>query len=413
VQVDFPSWTRRRAAPVAASAVIVAGACVFVPWWNAVVGAGRGWHVPGDLWGTQMAAWEYVHGHVGAVYSPTTALVTLPGILVVLAPAVALSGALHLSVAHTGVITFPTGWLLVEAASIAAGLPVLFAADGLARRLGVSNGRRFVLAGFEVVGLWNVVVWWGHPEDALALALLLFAVPDVIDGRWARAGWLLGLAFATQPVVVLALAVLVVRYPRREWAALAGRLVLPTALLVAAPLAANWHGTWRALAEQPNFPLVDHTTLWTSLAPVVGPHDVVAAGPFRLASVAAAVVLGVVVGRRGPGLELTLGVMAAGFGLRVLFEPVMVAYYVWPVLAVALVAAANGPRWRLATAGGLATFTTVFGDAKWRGNWSWWAVETVGAVAVCWLSVRVSKDDAPDAVAAPVTRSRSASQAVP
>jgi len=392
VQADPASWARRRSAPLAASAVVVAGACIFVPWWNALIGAdrGRGWHVPGDLWGTQLAAWDYVHGHFGAVYSPSTALVTLPGILVVLAPAVALSGALHLSVVHPGVVTFPTGWLLVEAASIAAGLPVLFAVDRLARRLGAPPGRRYLLAGLEVVGLWNVVVWWGHPEDALALALLLFAAPDVLDGRWARAGWLLGLAVATQPVVILAVAVLAVRFPRSKWAASAARLVAPSALLILAPLAANWRGTWRALVEQPNYPLVDHTTPWTSLgfvAPVVGSHDVVAAGPLRLVAVVAAIALGVAVGRRRPGLEVTMWVMAAGFTLRVLFEPVMVAYYVWPALAVALVVLATAPRWRLAAAGAVATFGTVFGDARWRGNVSWWAVEAGCVVAVLCLAM--------------------------
>ncbi|MHB8219570.1 MAG: hypothetical protein ACYDHU_04510, partial [Acidimicrobiales bacterium] len=333
----------------------------------------------------------------GAVYSPATALVTLPGILVVLAPAVALSGAFHLSVVHPGVVTFPTGWLLVEVASIAAGLPVLFASDRLARRLGVRSTRRFLLAGFQVVGLWNVVVWWGHPEDALALALLLFAIPDVLDGRWARAGWLLGLAVVTQPVVVLAIPVLVARAPLREWPGLAARLAAPTALLIAAPLVANWHGTWRALVEQPNYPLVDHTTPWTSLAPIVGSGDVVAAGPLRSVAVAGAVVLGVVVGRRRPGLGVTLGVMATGFALRILFEPVMVAYYVWPVLAVALVAVSVGSRWRLVTTGGIATFATVFGDAKWRGNWSWWAVEMGCVVAVLCLSVPGSWRHAHDA----------------
>jgi len=403
------AWTRRRAAPLTASTTVVLLSCGFVPWWSRLTGpnGARGWYVPGDLWGTQLAAWEYLHGHVGAVYSPATALVTLPGILVVLAPAVALAGALHLPVLHAGghtVVSYPTGWVLVEAASIAAGLPLLFATDGLAERLGVPSRRRFLLAALEAVALWNVVVWWGHPEDALAVALLLFGTGAARDGRWRRAGWLFGLAVATQPVVLLALFVVLAGAPRRVLPGLVPRVAAPSAILVAAPLATNWHGTLRALVEQPNYPLVDHTTPWTSLgvlAPVVGTHTV-ASGPLRFVAVLAAFGLGLWAGRHHRGLGPVLLVMAACFALRVLSEPVMVAYYVWPVLALALVAASAVGSRRLAATGAVAVFATVFGGAAWRGNWSWWAIEVGCVAAALALAVPGSSRHVPDTIPDPI-----------
>jgi hypothetical protein len=69
----------------------------------------------------------------------------------------------------------------------------------------------------------------------------------------------------------------------------------------------------------------------------------------------------------------------------------MVAFYVWPVLAVGLVAAARAGRWRLVAASGLAVFTTVL--SNWRlGEFPWWSSVTVCLLLVlaagmtCWVS---------------------------
>ena len=53
---------------------------------------------------------------------------------------------------------------------------MLFAADALAERLGASLPKRFLLAAAEATALWNVTIRWGHPEDAVAVGLLLYAV---------------------------------------------------------------------------------------------------------------------------------------------------------------------------------------------------------------------------------------------
>jgi hypothetical protein len=58
--------------------------------------------------------------------------------------------------------------------------------------------------------------------------------------------------------------------------------------------------------------------------------------------------------------------------MRCVFESVMVAYYVWPTLTVALAAAAS--RWsRLLATSAVAVAVTFASQAPWRDPWGWWA----------------------------------------
>ena len=58
--------------------------------------------------------------------------------------------------------------------------------------------------------------------------------------------------------------------------------------------------------------------------------------------------------------------------LRSVFEPVMVAYYPWPALALALIAATDS--WcRLITTSVAAAVVTGLAQGQWRGLWTWWA----------------------------------------
>jgi glycerol-3-phosphate acyltransferase PlsY len=64
-------------------------------------------------------------------------------------------------------------------------------------------------------------------------------------------------------------------------------------------------------------------------------------------------------------------------GLRSVFEPVMVAYYLWPALAVALIAASRS--WsRLIPASAAAVVLTLVSQLTWRGVWSWWTPMIAG-----------------------------------
>ena len=152
-------------------------------------------------------------------------------------------------------------------------------------RLGAARPQRALLATAEAVALWSVAVRWGHPEDAVAVGLLLFGILALSDSRAGRSAWLIGAAIAVQPLVLLALpAVLAVLRPRQLPGFLA-RAAVPAALLLAAAAAANWNATVKAVSSQPNWPSLDHRTPWTSLAPQLS-HGAVATGPARALTIA-------------------------------------------------------------------------------------------------------------------------------
>ena len=174
---------------------------------------------------------------------------------------------------------------------------VLFAADAIAERLGASRPKRAVLAAASATALWCVSVEWGHPEDAVAVGLLLYAILALSQGRTGRSAWLIGAAVAVQPLVLIALPVLlVVLEPRR----LAGFWPGPPR-----PAWSCWpprprrtgRATVHAVTNQPNWPKVDHPTPWTSLAPHLS-RGAVAAGPGRVLAIVVACGCALVVGRR-------------------------------------------------------------------------------------------------------------------
>jgi hypothetical protein len=62
---------------------------------------------------------------------------------------------------------------------------------------------------------------------------------------------------------------------------------------------------------------------------------------------------------------------AVALALRSVFEPVMVAYYLWPPLALALIPASRD--WtRLLGTGTTAIVLTFFSQVHWHNPWSWW-----------------------------------------
>ncbi len=74
---------------------------------------------------------------------------------------------------------------------------------------------------------------------------------------------------------------------------------------------------------------------------------------------------------RPEDLAALLWWIAVALALRTVFEPVMVSYYVWPPLAVALVAASRD--WiRLIPATATAVVLTFLAQVSWRNPWVWW-----------------------------------------
>jgi len=381
-------WPVRRLFPLLATVVMAAAGMAGTIWGPRYYGK-TAWALPDDLWGTLIAACRLAHLNLAGLYTSPTQLVSLPGAAVILVPAIAVIEVTGLQLAaiphdHGA---YPAVWLFAGPYEVAISAVALFAADAIAERLGATRPKRFVLAAAGATALWSVTVRWGHPEDAVAVGLLLYAILALADSRTSRSAWLAGTAVAVQPLVLLAFPLLAAVVEPRRLAGFLARAAAPAALLLAAAAAANWTATVHAVTSQPNSPSIDHPTPWIYLAPHM-PGGQVAAGPARILAVAAACGCALIVARRWRAarsarrwgdqmLEELLWWTAVTLALRSLFEPVMVSYYIWPPLAVALVAAARG--WpRLLLTGCVAVVLTFFSQISWHDPWSWWTPMVAG-----------------------------------
>lgn len=282
-------WTVRHLPPVLATVAVLVASLVFSLWWNLHVDHNKVWYEPADLWRTMLASVRLAHGQLSQLYTGGTNLVSFPGAAVILAPAAALISALHYPLAPPiGTITDTDAWVIALPYIVLISCSVLFAADALARRMGASMGRRLLLAGAGAVALWNVVPYWGHPEDCVAVAFLLYGVDAAAAGRRSGSAWLVGLGLAIQPLVLLAVPVLAVVTAGRRVVGWLVRAAIPPAIAVGAALATNWSATWYQIVDQPNWPYIDRPTPWIALAPHLT-SQTVAAGPGRSIAVGLAI----------------------------------------------------------------------------------------------------------------------------
>jgi hypothetical protein len=379
------SWLARRRWPVLGTAAVALIGMVV-----STFGGHPGtepWALPDDLWGTLAAANRLLHLNLAGLYTRPTALITLPGAAAILVPIVAIASAAGIPLGVPGVHNIhPAAWLLAGPYEVALCGIALVAADALAERLGVTQAKRAMLAAAGAAALSNVSVLWGHPEDAVAVGLLLFAVGALADRRPGRSGWLIGSAIAIQPLVLLALPVILMTVEPRRVPGFVVRAAAPSAFLLAAAASANWSATIHAVTSQPNWPTVDHPTPWVSVAPHLS-GGAVAAGPFRTVAILGACLCALIAGRRwrparhgawdSETLREVLWWAGVALALRCVFEPVMVAYYLWPVLAVALVAATSSWQ-RLVATSVAAVGLTAGSQVSWHGPWAWWATMTAG-----------------------------------
>jgi hypothetical protein len=372
----------RRRFPLLATIIMTAIGMAGTIWGPLYYGK-TAWGLPLDLWGTLTAAQRLIHLNLVGLYTTPTQLVSLPGTAIILIPVVAVMDLARIAVPAPGITMGhqPVSWLIAGPYQVFISAVVLFAADALAERLGVTWPKRFVLAAAGATALWGVTIAWGHPEDAVATGLLLYAILALADSKTNRAAWLAGAAVAVQPLVMLALPVVLAAVAAKRWPGFLARTAAPSVVLLAIAAAANWTATVHAVTSQPNSPTIDHPTPWIYLAPHLAGGQV-AAGPARILAIAAACGCGLIAARRWRPARSTapwrpemlqdlLWWTAVALALRSAFEPVMVAYYLWPPLAVALVAASR--NWlRLLPVGVVAIVLTFFSQVHWRNPWAWW-----------------------------------------
>jgi hypothetical protein len=326
-------------------------------------------------------------------------LVALPGfelVLVAVARVVTWFGlpAPGLGLGMVGGIFFnyATGgtWVAMVLVAYALGMAAIFPLVALARRLGVGGGRLAFLTVAMAGALWWTTELWGHPEDALAVGLLAWAVLYALDRRWRGMGWLIGVGLAVQPLGILALPCLLVLAGARRWLMLLPRIVLPGLASVIVPLIGDPSDTLRQVVQQPTYPNGANAKLtpWIGVVPHVHQTTVYGGWPravsLGLALVVALGLAHVVVraGRVDPAA--VVWAVAVALSLRWAFEAVFFPFYLVPALVFFLLAAATSGPWRLgATFAGAGTVAYLSG---WR-TWSPWGYEGLLLCAMAVLAV--------------------------
>ena len=335
-------WLNRRSAPVLATMAMLVAVMAFSLLGHHLVHFGRGVLLaPGDLWSLALSSTAILHGDFARVYVHDGALTSPPAFELALAPVVALGHALGLSPRLHAPGMPLSMWFVLGPAAVLMASPALFAVDAVARAWRFSERQRLAVALVGALGVATVAGYWGHPEDCLALAFVVWAAlaMDRFGASAApRAAWLLGVGIAFQPLALLGVVPVLARLPWRDAARVSWRLLVPSIVVVLPPLLAETRQTLFVLVHQPFQPAYNSFTPLTRLAPHIGP-GLDGGGPTRLVAIVLSGALALAVCRRRHDLATVLTMAAVAFFVRVLLETELNWYYLWPVPALCLLLA--------------------------------------------------------------------------
>ncbi len=302
-----------------------------------VVPTVHGWVYSGDLFATLRDSHMILWGGYGILYSSGNGLIAPPLGALSLAPLAALSSLLGLVEPYPQPFPEPTIWLYALGYMGIFSFAWTFSAKRLLRSVAPeARHAKFVVACSSAVAAYMLFPW-GHPEDIAAIALCFFAFTAFHRKSFHVGAYLAGFAVGFQPLALLfLLPMFLIFLPnvKRLAAAAARAAVVPAALLAPAFIAAPSQSI-DAWLHQPNFPKVDHLTIWGYALGQGG--KILDAGQLRIAMLAVIVLASVVfrvIHRRKPlQTRQILVICALGLSMRGFFEPVIVAYYLAPFLA--------------------------------------------------------------------------------
>jgi hypothetical protein len=371
-----PVWLvdhiKQRKWALLAIVVFVAVSLAFSFLWGPVVRHQSIWVIPGDIWFTFRNAHLVGWGDIGGIYNPAYGLLTFPAVVVALAPVAMVSGHFGLTESFGSfTVIHPSAWFWLGPAMLLFGASCLVAFDAMAEELGIGRGKRIFLLGVEAAIVFQVVTLWGHPEDMVSMGLATYALLMGSRGRWTSAGWLWGAAIAFQPLVLILIPLAFATAPRGHRLRLCIQSALPSAALLAAPLATQWAMTTKSLLHQGSRTDLGHPTPWMVLSSPLGPH-MVTAGSGRLIALSAAVVIGWIAWRLRPSLATMLWMGAVALSLRCFFESVMYPFYVGAPLALILIACAVRPGWYRLTVASVVAIVAMVLSFHHLGEWAYW-----------------------------------------
>lgn len=417
----------RRRLPLVLSVVLLATGLSYMFFWLQLWDGIHAWAIGGDVWGIFRGAHYVGWGLPAGVYSPDNGIIAFPGLEVLLAPLAMFSSHFHLTESFGPFqLAHPSAALLLMPTVMLLGSSTLFAVDAAAEHFALPRPRRVGLLLASLIVLWPMLVVWGHPEDALAITFGLYSLLAMFEGRWMRAGWLMGFAIAFQPLVALVVPLYMATTPQGQRVLFAIRSAALSALLVGICLLGNAAETLRAIVEQPATPLANHATPWAALSPAIAAPSTPAAhvaelvnkrlgrvaiktftesthvsgylagGPGRTIDVLFAVLVGLYVWRRPQSAKRLVWLAAVVLASRCFFESVMTAYYTAPMLVVLLIAASFQSRKRFLAVCALAGEVTIFGYHH-LSPWAWWTPIVVSMAAIIVLSLPPKESSPPAA----------------
>jgi hypothetical protein len=395
--------------PVVPYCTVVAVSLLFTFFFGPIVRHHHVWEVSGDLWKSYEGGLYMAWGD----FATALTYVSAPGTAILLAPPAFVAFHLGLVSGYPYWIPEPGSWLVLGPYVIPVSGTVVFAADHLIRRLGVAGGRRTACCWLVSAFAAPVTVIVGHPEDVVAMAISLVAASYVVDGRWNAAGLLFGLAFLFQPLVILLVLPMLSLTGPRTWIRALGLMILPTAAVVATPLAETG-GDLGRFARQPIFAAPNHPTplYWLSASAGKG---LVSVAPERATIVVIAGLIGLWAWRRGVGPVQGLWCGAAAMSIRFILEPVDTPYYLWPAVTLFFIVIATGS----ARSSWIAVIPLSAATAyayRHTGIWAYWlplGALIVVAAALTGRSAFARRVEGADHVSPPLTAPATGGGAVP
>jgi hypothetical protein len=268
----------------------------------------------------------------------------------------------------------PLAYLVVPYACLL-GLVVAHAGRRLAWDLGVRS-RLWVFQACLVLCVLFPTISWGHPEDALAVAFLLYSWRLYRNERWYASALFLGLAICSKQWAVLLTPMLIAGSGPRK-SGFAAICLAPALLLGGAFVLIDPNHAILAFSPEPSPP-----ELWT----IRGPTLLLGARGSRLVrplELAAMPVLAMYLRRYG-GSTLVICALAMLL-LRGLLEPVIYSYYLAPATAVLTIACiARSQRPRLAMLA-LPLAAAVWAEQVYTSTVTWWVI--AGAILASALLV--------------------------
>jgi hypothetical protein len=216
-----------------------------------MIRGGHFWFYPTDVWSIVDAGRYVAHGALGYVYQGTSGSYALPLSFVLIAPVAGVIDHLGLVEGAPFPVAHPSAWLVVAPYILMFGIVVLHAARRLAWQLGVRR-RLWAVQVLTAVVVLLPTYYWGHFEDAIAIAFVLYAARRVLRGDYLMAAVLLSIAVSAKQWAIPLVPFVVFSAPHgRRLRCLAAACALPAAF-VALVLGVDWADASKALFSPVN-----------------------------------------------------------------------------------------------------------------------------------------------------------------